>query len=655
MTNPITSAVVTTNSLDDYTAVASVAGLDANTQYYYELTVDGNVIDVDAPIGANRPSFETYPVDGTPLRFQVGFGGGAGYDKHERIWDVISTRQLSAFLLLGDNTYIDQPEKPAVQQYCYYRRQSRPEFRRMISSVPIFAIYDDHDFGDNDCVPGPDIEIPAWKRPVWNLFKDNWVNPYYGGGDPNPGCWFDFSIGDVDFFMLDCRYYRDLGSSPTSMLGPVQKQWLLDKLAASTATFKVIASSVPMTFDAKGTSLDTWNGFRQERGEIFDFITQNQIKGVYLISADRHRHDAWLIKHPGCYNFYEANTSRLANEAKHGTISDPNIIFSYNDKQGFGLLTFNTTLGDPEIRYDIITIDDELVETLVVKLSQLDFEFDLEDLKGMTGDWLKTGPVLYMEQPDPCVAHYAFDDGDPCTIAIDDSGNNYHGTLGAGPYDPNWVAGKVGDHALHFNLGEYHKNNNDYVDCGTQPGSANSLTVAFWLYVDNVADVNTLPKDYAIGKYPNDSSGVGWAIMARPNGDLRFRVGSKSNQTNVNTAGGQAYQYGTWTHIACTFENGTAKIYSDAELLVEKSAITRTVNDTATPLYMGTTFGHDPREAHLALDEVYIYDYALSRSEIMYLAGVGEIYLPLVSPYDLNADETVDFVDYEIFTDDDPD
>ena len=63
------------------------------------------------------------------------------------------------------------------------------------------------------------------------MFRNNWVNPAYGGGDANPGCYYDYYLGDVHFIMLDGRYYRDLkppqGQIPT-MLGPVQRQWLLD-------------------------------------------------------------------------------------------------------------------------------------------------------------------------------------------------------------------------------------------------------------------------------------------------------------------------------------------------------------------------------------------------------------------------------------------
>ncbi|MCP4516497.1 MAG: hypothetical protein GY824_14870, partial [Delftia sp.] len=41
------------------------------------------------------------------------------------------------------------------------------------------------------------------------MFKQNWNNPGFGGGEKQPGCWYDFQIADVHFIMLDGRYYRD--------------------------------------------------------------------------------------------------------------------------------------------------------------------------------------------------------------------------------------------------------------------------------------------------------------------------------------------------------------------------------------------------------------------------------------------------------------
>ncbi len=71
---------------------------------------------------------------------------------------------------------------------------------------------------------GAEIEVPAWKRNVWEIYRQNWVTPAYGDGTKQPGCWNNLTVGDVEFFMLDGRYYRtDPKVVDPSMLGPVQK------------------------------------------------------------------------------------------------------------------------------------------------------------------------------------------------------------------------------------------------------------------------------------------------------------------------------------------------------------------------------------------------------------------------------------------------
>jgi alkaline phosphatase D len=364
MTAPIKSAIVKTNKTKDFTAVLSVQDLKPDTRYYYELLVNGKK-------EPKRRSFRTFPVTDSKAKFEIAFGGGAGYTPHhERMWNTIKAHNLLAFLFLGDNVYIDNPKRPAVQQYCYYRRQSRPEFRSFIASTAIYTIWDDHDFTTNDSGGGPEIYEPAWKIPVWRLFTCNWNNPYYGGGETQPGCWFDFSIGDVDFFMLDGRYYRTKSKSENpSMLGPAQKKWLFKKLKASTGTFKVLASPVPWALGAKPGSLDPWQGYKEEREEIFSFLEANKIDGVILISADRHRSDIWKIERPQGYDLYEFESSRLTNIHRHGLM--PGRLFGYNEKCSFGLLAFDTIAPDPQITYKIINIDNELIYTLTLNKSQL--------------------------------------------------------------------------------------------------------------------------------------------------------------------------------------------------------------------------------------------------------------------------------------------
>jgi alkaline phosphatase D len=352
----------------DFTATVVVNGLQPDKEYEYSVVLDGEAMSRDA-----RLKFRTFPRAGQPAKFRVAFGGGAGYVAwNERVWDTIRKQDPHALLLLGDNVYIDDPKSPFIQRYTYYRRQSRPEFRRLVARTPVYAVWDDHDFGTNDCVPGPHVDRPAWKVPAWRVFTQNWNNPAYGGGPQQPGCWFAFSIADVDFFLTDSRFYRTnpKGKNPT-LLGPAQKAWLLDQLKASTATFKVLINGVPWSTGTKGGSLDTWDGFPEEREEIFSFIEENCIEGVFLLAADRHRSDVWKTERPDGYPLYEFESSRLTNQHRHGSINKPQCLFSYNKTQSFGLLDFDTAADDPTVTYRIVTIDGEEVHAFPLKKSQL--------------------------------------------------------------------------------------------------------------------------------------------------------------------------------------------------------------------------------------------------------------------------------------------
>ncbi len=353
-----------TLAADDYTAVLEVTHLAPATPYRYTVSVDGKRVPIEASV------FRTFPKAGAAAKFDVIFGGGAGFTpKYEHMWNTLASRKPVAMLWLGDNMYSDAPKMPEMQRYCYYRRQSRPEFRRFVAATANYSIYDDHDFGTNDCIPGPDIEDPPWKRAVWNVFRQNWVNPSYGGGPRQPGCWYTFSIGDVDFFMLDCRYYRTLKSNPPTMLGPAGKEWLKGALRASKGAFKVLASSVPWAYGAKPGSKDPWQGYKEEREEIFSFLAANRIDGVFLISADRHRSDLWKIERPGGYALYEFESSKLSNIHTHGVMKG--CLYGYNKTCSFGLLSFDTTKRDPEVTYRIGTIDNKIVHTFTLKKSQL--------------------------------------------------------------------------------------------------------------------------------------------------------------------------------------------------------------------------------------------------------------------------------------------
>ena len=256
--------------------------------------------------------------------------------------------------------------------YCYSRRYSRPEWKKLVAKTSMHAIYDDHDFGMDDCVPGSLVDEPKWKKHVLANFSKNWNNPPVGGGTQNPGCWQTFSLGQVQFIMLDCRYYRD--RKEKSMLGTFQKQWLKDTLKNSEATFKVIASSVPFSEGIKPGSKDPWDGYPEEREEIFSFIEKEKIEGVLLIAADRHRIDFRKTPRPNGYDFLEFVSGRITNRHVHSVVKTDGLVWGYNKTCGYCLLKFDTTKKNQVMKFEAYDNRGELLFAQKVFSTDLTFK-----------------------------------------------------------------------------------------------------------------------------------------------------------------------------------------------------------------------------------------------------------------------------------------
>lgn len=356
------SKETTTHAGNDFTAVLEVDGLEPFTEYPCTIYFGGNPSRY-----SGRQKFRTAPAAGQKARFSIAFGGGARYvPKNEGVWATIQRARPLALLMLGDNVYIDEPQRRDIQRLHYYRRQLRHEWRALAASTAVYAIYDDHDLGKNDCAGGPDPFKPEWKFLAWKVFRENWANPSYGGGDARPGCWFDFTLGDVHVFMLDNRYYRDF---PRSMLGPDQKRWLLDALARSRAKFKVLASGTLWTALADKKGADSWEAVAHEREEIFSLIDRRRIGGVVLISADRHRTEIWPNERPKGYTLWEFESSKLTNIHTHGTRKEAE--WSYNKGNLFGMLDFDLAAGDPTVTLRAVSSEGRNIHSKTLALSEL--------------------------------------------------------------------------------------------------------------------------------------------------------------------------------------------------------------------------------------------------------------------------------------------
>lgn len=373
--DPVVSPWTSTRAADDYTAVMPLEGLRPDTEYHYAVQLG----DETRTLRNDVQRFRTYPSAGASGKIRIVFGGCSGYvPPNERMWDTIRRFSPAAFLTLGDNVYIDDPESPDQQRYCYYQRQSRPEFRRLAAGAPVYSLWDDHDFAMDDSIGGTEPGLPYWKPMVGEIFRQNWNNPAYGDGEDEPGIWFDFRVGDAHFIMLDSRTYRtdpgrfdDPGVANPTMLGPRQFAWLRETLRTSDATFKLIVSPVSWHELAKTgkQGFDSWAGFPAEREAIFSWIRDERIPGVVLLSSDRHRSDAWLHERTDSYDLYEFTSGQFTNQHTHRVMEAS--LFGYNELPSFGVLTFDTATSDPALTYEIVSIDGEVKHALTVRRSQL--------------------------------------------------------------------------------------------------------------------------------------------------------------------------------------------------------------------------------------------------------------------------------------------
>ncbi|MCI0486655.1 MAG: alkaline phosphatase D family protein, partial [Blastocatellia bacterium] len=145
-----------------------------------------------------------------------------------------------------------------------------PELRELLSATHHYAIWDDHDFGPNN-------SDRAYRTRAESLrvFQDYWANATYGTAE-TAGVFGRFVWSDTEFFLLDNRYHRSpnraLPGGEKVMFGAAQIGWLMDALASSDATFKIIAGGNQMMNPM--TLFEAFGNYPQEQRRLIDFIRE---------------------------------------------------------------------------------------------------------------------------------------------------------------------------------------------------------------------------------------------------------------------------------------------------------------------------------------------------------------------------------------------
>ena len=77
------------------------------------------------------------------------FGSCGHQDKAIPIFDAINKENADLFIFLGDNIYGDTNDMQVLADK-YQKLGAKPGFKTLQANTPIIAMWDDHDFGQND-------------------------------------------------------------------------------------------------------------------------------------------------------------------------------------------------------------------------------------------------------------------------------------------------------------------------------------------------------------------------------------------------------------------------------------------------------------------------------------------------------------------------
>lgn len=298
----------------DGRAVTVVQGLAPGRRHHYRL--EGRATTVSGEFVTAPAADESAPV-------RIAWSGDLGSSGHCRSaggWpavDGLTGRRPDTFLFIGDTIYADHRcgsdavpgadfVARSLEEFHAKHRYNRadPAVQRLFRQTSVVAIWDDHEVRSN--FAGPDEPLtPIGLR----AFLDFW--PIATPPEEPTRLYRRLRWGRlVEIFVLDTRQYRSANRKrdgpDKTMLGPEQRRWLIEALVDSTAPWKVVVSSVPLSI-AKGRPFgDSWarrnilgyvTGFATERDAILRELRRRGVERLVVLVTDVH-HGAFFTHRP---------------------------------------------------------------------------------------------------------------------------------------------------------------------------------------------------------------------------------------------------------------------------------------------------------------------------------------------------------------------
>ncbi|MFT5121808.1 MAG: alkaline phosphatase D [Kiritimatiellia bacterium] len=316
---------------------------------------------------------------------RISFGSCIRQTSPMEFWPGIERANPELFIFLGDNIYGDTRDMKKLEQ-TYGVLGAQPGFQRLRESAHVRAIWDDHDYGENDA----GVEYPM-KKEAQAIFLDFWKAPADDPRRSREGIYTSELFGPVDqriqLINLDTRYFRsplikrggkgkDIEGSTgpytvnpdptTTLLGAAQWAWLEEQFKQP-ARLRIIASSIQLV--ANDHHWEKWGNHPHERERMFQLIRDSKAEGVLFLSGDRHRGEISVYEDDMPYPLFDITASSLntssgwrneINRHRYGSL-----VFFEN----FGCIEVDWTVEDPAVTLQLRDDQGKVVVQVVRPLS----------------------------------------------------------------------------------------------------------------------------------------------------------------------------------------------------------------------------------------------------------------------------------------------
>ncbi len=368
---PVTTIPIQTLAERDFIAHVVIGQLSPGTAYSYDVLINGKAVRQSLTFKTQVLwEWRTDPPDFTAMIGSCAYINEPEFDRPEEpygsdfhIFETMAKVKPDLMIWMGDNVYLREVDwnTRSGMLYRYRHTRSYPGLQPILSMCPQYATWDDHDYGPNDSDRGFMQKFTSLE-----VFKLYWGNPAYGF--PNvPGVFFQFAWNDIDFFMLDDRFYRApqrMKDGPDkAFLGKEQLLWLKDGLMTSRAPFKVIVCGSQVV--NQNTDHESYNLHKFEREDLLTFIRDNNIPGVFFISGDVHHSVMIKQDNPDFYPFYDYSSSsitaglfRNAKKLINPMIVDSSLV---SDDHNFGLLKFSGPRKNRTLTIETVNADGKVM------------------------------------------------------------------------------------------------------------------------------------------------------------------------------------------------------------------------------------------------------------------------------------------------------